>query len=80
MTRFSKDLVVLDQILTLSGSIFTIGVFRCISVAILICVISPWVLLPLVVILILMYFIHRKAELTMTETQKYDSKFRGPIH
>lgn len=46
ITRFSKDIVVFDTILPHRFSVLTVGIFRIITILILISIINPWLLIP----------------------------------
>lgn len=56
------------------------GIFRAISVFIMISIVNPWLLIGAFVALILMVLITKKAIRPLVETQRLDSIYRGPIH
>jgi len=80
MTRFSKDLIVIDIILSPIVMMITHGLFRAITVAISIAIISPYMLIVLVIVLIIMVCVMRVGSSAMVESQRLDGIFRGPIH
>jgi len=67
LTRFSKDIVTLDLIIPSIISLFTYGLFRIISVIILIIVISPFLIIPLVFAAIYLKCVLDKAKIPMIE-------------
>ena len=80
LTRFSKDMVVLDLIVPNSAVLISYGLFRTISVVISLCIINVWLMIPLVFIVV--YFIQqvRSVAKPLVEAQRMDSTVRGPIH
>ena len=67
VTRFSKDVVVIDLILPPLVIFITLGVFRSLAVAISIAVINPWILIAVGVAVVLMVIIVRVGGTAMTE-------------
>ena len=57
LTRFSKDMVVLDLIVPNAAVLISYGLFRTLSVVVALCIINVWLLIPLVFIVI--YFIQQ---------------------
>jgi ATP-binding cassette, subfamily C (CFTR/MRP), member 4 len=80
ITRFTKDVVGLDLMLPVQLLMCLQGVFRSIAVIITICIINPWVLLPVAVIFVLMIVILKLGARHMGEAQRMDSLEREPIH
>lgn len=60
MTRFSKDIVVFDNILPLRFSVFTVGFFRVLSILIAIVYINYFLIIPIVVFGVFMILFARK--------------------
>lgn len=80
LTRFSKDIVTLDLIIPMVVSLVTYGLFRIISVTILTIVISPFLLIPLILAAMYLWYLMKKAKIPMVESKRLDSIVRGPIH
>lgn len=68
MTRFSKDMVILDQLLALNMMILTHGAFKVLVVIVAISIINPFLLIPIVFSFALMVWIQRMGTPTMIET------------
>ena len=79
-TRFSKDMSVLDILLPGVTVFATFGLFRTISVVIVIAVIHPTILIVIGIGLVFMILIMKRALGPMRECQRMDSVYRGPIH
>lgn len=79
-TRFSKDVNVLDLILPNLGALATFGIFRSITVTMVVCVIHPSMLVVLAVAFAIMTYLMIKAAGVLREAQRMDSLYRGPIH
>jgi ABC-type multidrug transport system fused ATPase/permease subunit len=56
LTRFSKDVTVLDTCVSFFTPFIAYGLFRAVGVAIVLCVVNPWVLIPLAFALIYMMY------------------------
>jgi ATP-binding cassette, subfamily C (CFTR/MRP), member 4 len=80
VTRFSKDLIMLDLVLPPISFIVTLGFFRTASVVVTVAVISPVMLIPTAFAFILMLLIIRTGLSSMMETQREDAICRTPIH
>jgi ATP-binding cassette subfamily C (CFTR/MRP) protein 4 len=57
ITRFTKDFAVLDTKMPLHLILITFGVFRSISVVIVVCIINYWLVIPLFIAIILMVLV-----------------------
>mmetsp|Transcript_119425 Transcript_119425/g.166610 ORF Transcript_119425/g.166610 Transcript_119425/m.166610 type:complete len:115 (+) Transcript_119425:1483-1827(+) len=68
VTRFSKDLVILDMLLTLIGNMVFQGIFRSITVAITVAIINYWVLIPGFICLLIMFYYLKVGSPAMIET------------
>lgn len=79
-TRFSKDITILDLILPNIAILATFGIFRSLTVAIVIVFIYWEMLIVMVFVLIMMVYVLNKARNVMRESQRMDSVYRGPIH
>jgi ABC-type bacteriocin/lantibiotic exporter with double-glycine peptidase domain len=80
ITRFSKDLVIMDMLMPFFLFAVCTGIFRGISVAIMVVVVNPWLLIPLAMCVVVMYFIMRFGVRPMVQTQVFDSNYRAPVH
>jgi len=80
LTRFSKDMAVLDLILPTATVLCSYGVFRTVSVTIALTIINYWLLIPIFFICIYFAYVVRLAARPMIEAQRLDSVVRGPIH
>jgi ABC-type multidrug transport system fused ATPase/permease subunit len=80
MTHFSKDILVLDQIVVWLSMFIMYGLGRAFTVSVSICIVNYWMAIPVVLSLIALYCIFRYATRTLIETQKMDGIVRGPIH
>ena len=60
VTRFSKDLIVFDLVVPILSIIVIQGMFRTVSVIVLIAIVNPLILIFIVIVGVLMYFIMKK--------------------
>ena len=61
LTRFSKDMAVLDLIVPQFFVFISYGIFRSISVTISLCIVNYWLLIPLVLVLVYFVYVYRYA-------------------
>ena len=80
LTRFSKDIAVLDIIAPSISILMTYGIFRAIAVTISLCVVNYWLLIPTAISFAYLIYLWKNAQLAMIESQKLDAIVRGPIH
>lgn len=80
LTRFSKDMAVMDLIAPALSTMMTYGIFRAIAVTISIVAVNYWIAIPIAVSLCYFVYLMTKALLVLVETQRMDSIVRGPIH
>lgn len=80
LTRFSKDMAVLDLIVPPTAVLVSYGIFRTTSVTIALCVVNYWLVIPLIFVLFYFVYIVKRASRAMVEAQRLDSVVRGPIH
>ena len=80
VTRFSKDIAVLDFMIPVFAIFIASGVFRTLTVAITVGVINPYLFIAVVVAFLLMIGILRRGQQTMQDSQRLDGILRGPIH
>jgi len=80
LTRFSKDMAVLDLLMPTISVFLTFGLFRTITVAIAVCYIHWPMICVIVPIFLGMVLFVRNCVNTLSQTQSLDSIYRGPIH
>lgn len=80
LTRFSKDMAVLDTQIPAIVVLVSYGQFRTFSVLISLVIVNPWLLIPLLICLYLFYRVILKTKDTMLEAQRLDGIVRGPVH
>lgn len=80
VTRFSKDIVVIDSLITWYTVMLTYGMLKLFTTVIIVAIMSPWILIPTFFMCGLMFFIMRVVSPSLTEAQRIDSIIRGPIH
>ncbi len=80
VTRFSKDIMVLDFILPIFFMYLTNGVLRTIVVAVTVGIINPWLFIAIAVAIVFMVLILRHATTAMQKSIMMDGILRGPIH
>lgn len=59
LTRFSKDMVVLDLVFPYIVVLVSYGTFRTVSVIISLCIVNYWLLIPLAFVLLYFVFVMR---------------------
>ena len=79
-TRFSRDTFILDYLLGFSLSIFSVGFVKVVGISIIIWVNIPWMLIPLIAVVFMMFLIQRRCSLAQNETQRIDAITKGPIN
>ena len=80
LTRFSKDLSVVDSMFAFIFSFVTFGVFRAVTVVIMLVVINPWMGIPMFFAFVMCCYVINYGLGAMIEAQRYDGLVRGPIH
>jgi ABC-type multidrug transport system fused ATPase/permease subunit len=68
ITRFTKDIVVIDSQMSLILALMTSGAFRSITVFIMLCIINPWLIIACTISGILMILFQKKGSRAMIET------------
>lgn len=80
LTRFSKDIATLDLIMPNVAVLASFGIFRALTVVMVVCYIH-FEMVPFVFFVVwLMSLIANKGRNVMRESQRMDSIYRGPIH
>ena len=68
LTRFSKDMAVLDLIVPSFSIMMTYGIFRAIAVTISLVCVNYWMLIPIVISLIYLTYLLMRAQIVLIET------------
>lgn len=80
VTRFSKDVMILDFVIGPFIVFIANGLFRTFTVCITVGIINPWLFIGIVLCSVLMYIILRIGSGVMIKSQVLDGVLRGPIH
>jgi ABC-type bacteriocin/lantibiotic exporter with double-glycine peptidase domain len=80
VTRFSKDIAVIDFVLSPFCIFIAQGIFRTITVCITVGIINPWLFIGIVICIAFMWLVLSKGRDPMQQSQKLDGILRGPIH
>lgn len=80
VTRFSKDVTVLDFVIPIYVVFIAQGMFRSLTVTATVGIINPWLFIAVAIAIALMVYILRKGVKPMQDAQRLDSMLRGPIH
>jgi len=67
LTRFSKDMAVLDLVAPAVSILMTYGIFRAITVAFTLVLINYWLLIPAAISLCYLIYLMRNAKMAMIE-------------
>ena len=79
-TRFSKDTATLDLLIPPITVFASFGLFRTLTVFIIVCVIQPWLVLVILIAVCLMFCVFKYSVTVMIQSQREDSIFRGPLN
>jgi ATP-binding cassette, subfamily C (CFTR/MRP), member 4 len=80
VTRFSKDIMVIDFMLAIFMIVIAQGILRSVTVMITVAIINPWLFIVAVVSLCAMILVMRRVVAPMQSSQVLDGIYRGPIH
>lgn len=80
LTRFSKELVILDSMLGSMVAIITMSFARVIGVVISVILVNPYIIAPVSIAICYMTYILKMGKKSMIDAQRLDSMVRGPIH
>lgn len=80
VTRFSKDVMVIDFIICVNVIFISMGVFRTVTVCITIGAISPPLFIGILIGVLPMWYYLTRGNGAMQYAQKLDGEFRGPVH
>jgi ATP-binding cassette subfamily C (CFTR/MRP) protein 4 len=67
LTRFSKDMAVLDQIAPAISILMTYGIFRAFTVTVSLCIVNAWLILPALAGLAYLIYLMKHAAFAMLE-------------
>ena len=67
LTRFSKDMAVLDLIAPSLTILMTYGIFRAITVALSLCVVNYWLLIPTIISVVYMTYLLKYTSIALIE-------------
>lgn len=79
-TRFSKDTSTLDLLIPPITVFASFGLFRTLTVFLIICVIQPFMILIILIAGVFMYCVFNWSVPTLIQAQRMDSMYRGPIN
>lgn len=80
ISRFSKDVGVLDNLMPILVIVATQGILRTISVVITVAVVNPWIIIPSFIGLFYMLYVTKRGIKPMIESQRFDFLYYGPIN
>lgn len=80
LTRFSKDVTALDLVMPNIANLAAFGIFKSITVAMVIGYVHYEMLVVIIFVLGLMIYIKKQTGVCQQEAQRMDSIYRGPIH
>ena len=80
LTRFSKEMALLDQVFPAVLVFMSYGIFRTIGASISLALVNYWLFLPMFFICFYFAYVAKMASKAMIEAQRLDSVVRGPIH
>ena len=68
LTRFSKDMAILDSLLPTVCVFATFGIFRSLTVMLVVIILNPWLALVIALVAALMYYVFRSKVFVMVES------------
>jgi ABC-type multidrug transport system fused ATPase/permease subunit len=80
LTRYSKDTVLLDYFFGFVMNIVILTVSKTIGIYALILITVPWMAIPAVFCMIVMYFIRRRCIIAQNDSQRIEGITKGPIN
>ena len=80
LSRFSRDIYILDYHLGNTMNVWIEGFAKSFGILVFIWINSPWMLIPLFMIIILMYIVQKICLLVQNESQRIDAITKGPIN
>ena len=80
LTRFSSDIFILDYLLGFTLNNLMDGLTKSLGIMVLIWINNSWMLIPLSVIFVCMYWAQSRCQLTLNESQRIDGITKGEIN
>ena len=80
ITRFSRDISILDYMIGFSLNIFSNGFIKVFGVLIFIWINFPYMLISLSIVALFMYLVQRRCYLAQNESQRIDAITKAPIN
>ena len=80
LTRFSKEMALLDMVFPVLLTLTSYGMFRVISATISLAIVNFWLFIPVFFLCIYFILVAKSASIAMIEASRLDSVVRGPIH
>jgi len=68
LTRFSKDMAILDSLLPTVCVFATFGIFRSLTVMLVVIILNPWLALVIALVTALMYYVFKSKVFVMIES------------
>ncbi len=68
LTRFSKDMAILDSLLPTVCVFATFGIFRSLTVMLVVIILNPWLALVIALVVVLMYCVFKSKVFVMIES------------
>ena len=68
LTRFSKDMAILDSLLPTVCVFATFGIFRSLTVMLVVIILNPWLALVIALVAALMYYVFKSKVFVMIES------------
>ena len=68
LTRFSKDMAILDSLLPTVCVFATFGIFRSLTVMLVVIILNPWLALVIALLTALMYYVFKSKVFVMVES------------
>jgi len=68
LTHFSKDISVVDQMISFLIPVISYGFFRALSVSIALCYVNYWMVIPLLVAVSYLVWIMKMSSIALTES------------
>jgi ATP-binding cassette subfamily C (CFTR/MRP) protein 4 len=68
LTRFSKDMSILDSIMPTVFVFATFGIFRSLTVMFVVIIINPWLALVIALVILFMYLVFKSMVFVMVES------------
>jgi ABC-type multidrug transport system fused ATPase/permease subunit len=68
LTRFSKDMAILDSLLPTVCVFATFGIFRSLTVMLVVIILNPWLALVIALVAALMYYVFKSKVFVMVES------------